>query len=650
MQGDGKWYCKKPGLDPMRFWRKDTYNKIIEEEKEKVQELGFVLILIVVFLWSLLLYLYNMIKELHIFPESIAAILIGILIGFYFKIIHGHSGLINVIEFEPHLFFLILIPPIMFQAGFWLDMKTFFRNIFTINAYAIFGTIIASFVFGGIFYYGSMLTPFKFPFFNSLHFGCFISAIDPVATISIFNSLHVNDQIYMIVFGESTLNDAVAIALSNSMSDISDQIVSGKIPDYNMAALHAWINFLIFFIGSTLVGLFISFIAWLIFKCLKFYEQTWIEVGLFGMCAYLPYIISEFFGLSGILAIFTAGIVMRDYAFCNLSGLGKITVEFFVETAGFISENFVFAYLGISIPLMMVNLNWPLVIIGCFALLVSRIVSVLVVSLFVNIFRSDKIKFSHQIIMSYGGLRGAVAFYLSLNVNTEYKHLIIMLTICLILFTIIGLGTTTTWVLSYLDKKYPDDKIMQEEEEEIRLEDNDSDYNQRKSSYFDVLYNSQNKNDKEKSRPLEDDSYDEKDSYIDDDLQQAAFLNLDRDQIDAYFNRADRGGDISPFRTGDLQFIKKISKKNSIFGRFSGLGEASSNMPENPGIRKFSEGFQRKKTNRISDTPKFAMTTKYKRGSTANFGDLAKSKSVNLIDNKSDINQENRKSVSINLK
>ena len=46
--------------------------------------------------------------------------------------------------------------------------------------------------------------------------------------------------------------------------------------------------------------------------------------------------------------------------------------------------------------------------------------------------------------MSYGGLRGAVAFYLSLNVNTEYKHLIIMLTICLILFTIIGLGTTTT--------------------------------------------------------------------------------------------------------------------------------------------------------------------------------------------------------------
>lgn len=626
-----------------------------------MQQLGFVLILVVVFLCSLLLYTYNMIKELHIFPESTAAILIGIIIGFYFKLMYGHSGLINVIEFEPHLFFLILIPPIMFQAGFCLDMKTFFKNIFTINAYAIFGTIIASFVFGGIFYYGSMLTPFHFPFFNSLHFGCFISAIDPVATISIFNSLHVNDQIYMIVFGESTLNNGVAIALSSSMSEISDQIMSGYIPDYKMAALYAFLNFLMFFFGSTLIGLFISFVAWLIFKCLKFYEQTWIEVGIFGLCAYLPYILSEFFGLSGILAIFTAGIVMRDYAFCNLSGLGKVTVEFFIETAGFISENFVFAYLGISIPLMMVNLNWPLVIIGCFALLVSRIVSVFVVSLFVNIFRNDKIKFSHQIIMSYGGLRGAVAFYLSLNVNTQYKHLVIMLTICLILFTIVGLGTSTTCLLSYLDKKFPDDKIMEDEEAEIRLEENDSENNKRKSSYFDGLSDSRNKGKNishEKPRRLVDDSSDEKDSEIDDDLQQAAVHDMDRDQIEGFFNRADRGGDISPFRTKDFLFSRKLTKRNSIFGKLSGLGDPSNIKPEHGITRKFSEGFQRKHTQKVSDTPNFAMTSKNIRGLTSNFGDLVKSKSLSLIENKPEETKRNiptkRKevnySVSIDLK
>lgn len=336
--------------------------------------------------------------------------------------------MINFLEFEPHTFFLILLPPIMFQAGFSLHFSTFLKNIRTINMYAIFATIIASGVFGVIFYYGTMLTKFKFEFLNSLHFGCFISAIDPVATISIFNSLHVNEKIYMIVFGESTLNDAVAIALSDAVSNINDKVQSGQIPDYKIAALFATGNFFVFFFGSILLGVVISMITAFLFKKIDFHTYTWIEVGIFGMMSYMPYIVAEYLELSGILAIFTAGLLLRDWTFHSLGPLGKITIEYVVETLGFISENFVFAYLGISIPLMMVNLQWPLVAIGCVALLVSRFVSVFIVSFVVNIFRRHKIPFSHQVVMGYGGLRGAVAFYLSLNINSEYKHLVIMTT------------------------------------------------------------------------------------------------------------------------------------------------------------------------------------------------------------------------------
>lgn len=46
--------------------------------------------------------------------------------------------------------------------------------------------------------------------------------------------------------------------------------------------------------------------------------------------------------------------------------------------------------------------------------------------------------------MSYSGLRGAVAFYLALNVNSEFKDMIIAITISLIIITIIFLGGTTT--------------------------------------------------------------------------------------------------------------------------------------------------------------------------------------------------------------
>ncbi len=63
--------------------------------------------------------------------------------------------------------------------------------------------------------------------------------------------------------------------------------------------------------------------------------------------------------------------------------------------------------------------------------------------------------------MTWGGLRGAIAFYLAMNMNSEYKNLIITTTISLIVFTIIGLGSTTTLVIKLLIKLFPEDKLLE---------------------------------------------------------------------------------------------------------------------------------------------------------------------------------------------
>ena len=76
-----------------------------------------------------------------------------------------------------------------------------------------------------------------------------------------------------------------------------------------------------------------------------------------------------------------------------------------METIGNLSENFVFAYVGISAPIMLQEVKFSLVFIGIIALLVSRGVSIFVVSILVNRFRKTPIPFSHQVVMTYGGLR-----------------------------------------------------------------------------------------------------------------------------------------------------------------------------------------------------------------------------------------------------
>lgn len=54
----------------------------------------------------------------------------------------------------------------------------------------------------------------SFTFLDTLYFGALISPTDPLTIISIFNDLHVDVNLYALVFGESVLNDAVAIVLS----------------------------------------------------------------------------------------------------------------------------------------------------------------------------------------------------------------------------------------------------------------------------------------------------------------------------------------------------------------------------------------------------------------------------------------------------
>lgn len=88
----------------------------------------------------------------------------------------------------------------------------------------VLATIFATAIFGFVFYFGTQHTDYQFSLIHSLQFGCFISAIDPVATISIFKQLKVTELLFMIVLGEAVLNDAVAIALSMSVSHVQDTI------------------------------------------------------------------------------------------------------------------------------------------------------------------------------------------------------------------------------------------------------------------------------------------------------------------------------------------------------------------------------------------------------------------------------------------
>nr|AWS33582.1 sodium/hydrogen exchanger 6 [Trifolium repens] len=199
-------------------------------------------------------------KKIYIIPEASASLLIGLIVGVLANISDTETNIRAWFNFHEEFFFLFLLPPIIFQSGFSLAPKPFFSNFGAIVTFAIFGTFLASMVTGVLVYVGGLVfLMYKLPFVECLMFGALISATDPVTVLSIFQELGTDVNLYALVFGESVLNDAMAISLYRTMSLVRNN-PSGQ--NFFMVV----VRFLETFVGSLSTGVGVGFTSALLFK------------------------------------------------------------------------------------------------------------------------------------------------------------------------------------------------------------------------------------------------------------------------------------------------------------------------------------------------------------------------------------------------
>lgn len=150
-----------------------------------------------------------------IVPESCLLIMVGLLLG---GIIFGVDEK-SPPAMKTDVFFLYLLPPIVLDAGYFMPTRPFFENIGTIFWYAVVGTLWNSIGIGVSLFGICQIEAFglrDITLLQNLLFGSLISAVDPVAVLAVFENIHVNEQLYILVFGESLLNDAVTVVSDKS--------------------------------------------------------------------------------------------------------------------------------------------------------------------------------------------------------------------------------------------------------------------------------------------------------------------------------------------------------------------------------------------------------------------------------------------------
>lgn len=124
-------------------------------EQEHNSSLSLFFVICVIMLGILLI--HSMLQTgFQYLPESIVVVFLGALIGLSLNVMSGENGSWKREEvFSPMGFFLVLLPPIIFESGYNLHKGNFFQNIGSILVFAIFGTTISALVIGaGIYLLG----------------------------------------------------------------------------------------------------------------------------------------------------------------------------------------------------------------------------------------------------------------------------------------------------------------------------------------------------------------------------------------------------------------------------------------------------------------------------------------------------------------
>ncbi|CAJ1082979.1 Na(+)/H(+) exchanger beta-like [Xyrichtys novacula] len=367
-------------------------------------------------------------------PESCLLIFVGLLVG----------GVIQAIGEEPpildsKLFFLYLLPPIILDAGYFLPIRAFTENLGTILVFAVVGTLWNAFFMGGMMYAVCQIEGVGLggvDLLSCLLFGSIISAVDPVAVLAVFEEIHINELLHILVFGESLLNDAVTVVLYHLFEEFSH---AGSVTVGD--ALLGVVCFFVVSLGGILVGAIYGVLG--AFTS-RFTSHTRVIEPLFVfLYSYMAYLSAEVFHLSGIMSLIACGVMMRPYVEANISHKSYTTIKYFLKMWSSVSETLIFIFLGVSTVAGPHAWNWTFVIVTVILCLVSRVLGVVGLTFIINKFRIVKLTKKDQFIVAYGGLRGAIAFSLGfLLTNSEMKHMFLTAIITVIFFTVFVQGMT----------------------------------------------------------------------------------------------------------------------------------------------------------------------------------------------------------------
>ncbi|XP_076120456.1 sodium/hydrogen exchanger 2 [Alosa pseudoharengus] len=363
-------------------------------------------------------------------PESCLLIAVGLIVGAIMHSVHEEPPAV----LTSNVFFLYMLPPIVLDSGYFMPTRPFFENVGTVLWFAVVGTLWNSIGIGISLFSICQIQAFGVQDINlqeNLLFASIISAVDPVAVLTVFEDVSVNEQLYIVVFGECLFNDAVTVVLYNLFNHVAELPVVDA-PDVFLCLA----RFFVVGLGGVLFGFLFGVVA--AFTTRFTGRVGEIEPLFIFMYSYLAYLVAELFSISSIMAIVTCALTMKYYVEENVSQRSCTTIRHVIKMVGTVSETLIFFFLGVVTITTEHEWNWGYILFTLLFAVVWRGLGILVLTQIINPFRTIPFNLKDQFGLAYGGLRGAISFALvfTLPETVVRKKLFITATITIIIFTV----------------------------------------------------------------------------------------------------------------------------------------------------------------------------------------------------------------------
>jgi CPA1 family monovalent cation:H+ antiporter len=307
------------------------------------------------------------------------------------------------------LVFFVFLPALIFESAIHLNARLLLRNLLPVLLLALPFLLVSTLITAALLYYG-IGHPSGFPWITALICGALLAATDPVAVTDIAKRLHVPERLLTMMEGESLTNDATTVVLFTLL--VSLAVTSRNTIDVASAGL----DFLVLAFGGLGVGLGTGILAGWLIRHLRQPVVTSL------LAAYGAYLIAETqLHVSGIMACLACGLWL-GHRLRIIKAEYHPTVSDWWQNLGWLANSALFLLAGATITLNMFEERWLAMLIGIGAALVTRLFSVWsACSLASAIPGQQTISRDFKLLMTVGGLRGAVTLALVLSLPTELE-------------------------------------------------------------------------------------------------------------------------------------------------------------------------------------------------------------------------------------